>query len=184
MTVFEAKPVAGKPLATTLNIAPADPGRADPGQDQAGRALVAIRPSTGAVVAAANNAGTKGQSVATVGQAPPGSTFKVVSALALLRAGLNPSSSVSCPATVTVDGKRFENYSDYPAGANGTITLQTALAQSCNTAFIGQREQIKGAGPGRRRRLAGVGHRLRRRLRAPSSARSPTTRRPPVGPPP
>ena len=45
---------------------------------------------------------------------------------------------------MTVDGKKFENYDDYPSGANGTITLQTALAQSCNTAFIGQRGQIKG----------------------------------------
>ena len=82
-------------------------------------ALVAIRPSTGAVVAAANSAGTKGQSLATVGQNPPGSTFKVVSALALLRAGLTPSSRVNCPDTITVDGKRFKNYSDYPAARPG-----------------------------------------------------------------
>jgi cell division protein FtsI/penicillin-binding protein 2 len=82
--------------------------------------------------------------MATVGRAAPGSTFKVVSALALLRAGLNPDSEVSCPNTVTVDGKEFENYDDYPGSAVGTIDLQTALAQSCNTAFIGQRDKIKG----------------------------------------
>src|SRR3712207_8042017 len=51
-------------------------------------------------------AGTKGQSLATVGRAAPGSTFKVVSTLALLRAGLEPTSAVSCPNTVTVDGKQ------------------------------------------------------------------------------
>ena len=43
-----------------------------------------------------------------------------------------------------MDGKEFENYDDYPASARGTISLQTALAQSCNTAFIGQRDQVKG----------------------------------------
>ena len=48
---------------------------------------------------------------------PPGSTFKVVSALALLRAGLDPGSRVDCPDTVTVDGKKFKNYDDYPSGA-------------------------------------------------------------------
>ncbi|GAA4123859.1 penicillin-binding transpeptidase domain-containing protein [Nocardioides fonticola] len=104
-------------------------------------ALVAIRPSTGAVLAAANGPGSA-LNLATYGQFPPGSTFKIVSSLALLRAGLTPSSTVSCPVAVTVDGKRFTNYSDYPAGANGDIPLATALANSCNTAFIGQRGRL------------------------------------------
>ena len=112
---------------------------------------MAIRPSTGAVIAAANNAGTDGYSVATVGQAPPGSTFKVATSLALLRAGLTPSSRVSCPPRLVVDGKPFVNYSDYPSSALGAIDLETAVAQSCNTAFIGQRGKIApGALLGRR----------------------------------
>ena len=36
---------------------------------------------------------------------PPASTFKVVSALALLRSGLRPDAPVQCPATTTVDGR-------------------------------------------------------------------------------
>ena len=144
VTVFESKPVAGKPLETTLSIALQGLAERTLAGTKPVAALVAIRPSTGAVVAAANNAATEGQSLATVGRAAPGSTFKVVSALALLRAGLNPDSTVSCPNTVTVDGKEFENYDDYPGSALGTIRLQTALAQSCNTAFIGQRDKIKG----------------------------------------
>jgi hypothetical protein len=143
VTVFEAKPVGGKPLTITLNIGLQTLAEQTLAKTRPAAALVAIRPSTGAVVAAANNAGTRGQSIATVGQAPPGSTFKVVTSLALLRAGLNPKSLVSCPRTVTVDGKTFPNYSDYPTGALGQIPLQTALAQSCNTAFIGQRSKIK-----------------------------------------
>ena len=144
VTVFEVEAVGGKPLTTTLNTGLQSLAERTLATTRPASALVAIRPSTGAVVAAANNAGTGGQSIATVGQAPPGSTFKVVSALALLRAGLNPDASVSCPRTVTVEGKTFTNYSDYPRGALGRIPLQTALAQSCNTAFIGQRGKVTG----------------------------------------
>ena len=49
---------------------------------------------------------------------------------------------MKCPETVTVDGRRFKNYSDYPSSQLGTITLKTALAQSCNTAFIGSRTKL------------------------------------------
>jgi cell division protein FtsI/penicillin-binding protein 2 len=77
-----------------------------------------------------------------VGQYAPGSTFKVVSSLALLRSGVRPASQVSCPATTVVDGKRFKNYDDYPADGLGEISFATAVANSCNTAFIGQRDAV------------------------------------------
>jgi cell division protein FtsI/penicillin-binding protein 2 len=107
-------------------------------------ALVAIRPSTGAILAAANNPGANGQSIATVGQAPPGSTFKVVTALALLRAGLTPNSTVECPTTIRVNGRSYKNYSDFPTSRIGSMPLRTALAQSCNTAFVGERDKLSG----------------------------------------
>lgn len=105
-------------------------------------ALVAIKPSTGAILAAANGPGTDGYNTATYGQIAPGSTFKSVSSLALLRAGLTPDSPVACTDSVVVDGKRFENYDDYPSGALGTIPLRTAIANSCNTAVIAQRGEL------------------------------------------
>ena len=80
---------------------------------------MAIRPSTGAVLAAANGAGNGDSNLATVGQSAPGSTFKVAIGLALLRAGLKPSSEVKCPPTVTSTGGRFKNYSDYPSSQLG-----------------------------------------------------------------
>lgn len=107
-------------------------------------ALVAIRPSTGAILAAANGPGTDGFNLATYGQAAPGSTFKTVSSLALLRAGLTPSTVVPCQSRVVVDGKPFENYDDYPSGALGNIPLRTAVANSCNTAFISQSQRLGG----------------------------------------
>jgi cell division protein FtsI/penicillin-binding protein 2 len=96
------------------------------------------------VLAAASGPGSKGYNTATFGQYAPGSTFKVVSALALLRSGLTPASPVSCTPTITVDGKQFKNYSDYPSGRLGRISLRDALANSCNTGFISQHERLKG----------------------------------------
>ncbi|NYD40104.1 penicillin-binding transpeptidase domain-containing protein [Nocardioides panaciterrulae] len=107
-------------------------------------ALVAIRPSTGEILAAANGPGNHGYNYATYGQVAPGSTFKSVSGLALLRAGLTPSTRVPCTPSITVDGKRFENYDGYPADALGRVPLRTALANSCNTAFISQRGRLHG----------------------------------------
>lgn len=140
--LFEVDAVAGKPLETTLNVGLQELAERSLAKQDGPASLVAVRPSTGAVLAVADNAATDGQPVANAGQVQPGSTFKVVSALALLRAGLKPSSPVSCPRTVTVDGRTYENYDDYPASELGRIDLATAFAQSCNTAFIGQRDEL------------------------------------------
>ncbi len=142
VTVFETKPVAGEELQTTLQPTLQRLAEKTLVKTNSAATMVVIRPSTGAVLVAANNADTKGQSLATVGRAAPGSTFKVVTALALLRAGLTPDSAVNCPTSLVVDGKKFVNYSDYPSDRQGRIDLATALAQSCNTAFIGQRGTI------------------------------------------
>jgi cell division protein FtsI/penicillin-binding protein 2 len=143
-TLFESKPVPGKDLSLTLSIPLQNLAEQILADVKPASAIVAVQPSTGRILAAANGPGSDDQSVATVGQFPPGSTFKVVSSLALLRAGLTPSSAVSCPATLTVNGKSFKNYSDYPSSELGRIDLRTALAQSCNTAFIGQRGKLSG----------------------------------------
>jgi cell division protein FtsI/penicillin-binding protein 2 len=136
----EAQP--GEPLGLTLDARLQETAErllADVGPASA---LVAIKPSTGAVLAAANGPGTDGYNMATYGQFAPGSTFKSVSSLALLRAGLTPDSPTPCTPTVTVDGKQFENYDDYPAGGLGDIPFRTALANSCNTAFIAARDRL------------------------------------------
>ena len=140
-TLFASEPVPGTPLATTLEPdLQASAERILAGVGPAS-GLVAIRPSTGDILAAASGPGSQGLSTATVGQYAPGSTFKVVSSLALLRAGLTPASALQCPTSTVVDGKRFENYDDYPSGANGRITLADAVANSCNTAFIGAKNR-------------------------------------------
>lgn len=105
-------------------------------------AIVVIRPSDGALLVAANSPAAGEYPQATFGKFAPGSTFKVVSALAMLRKGYDPGSSVECPASLVVAGHNFTNYSDYPANMVGPITLTQALAHSCNTAFAGAAASI------------------------------------------
>lgn len=137
--------VDGKPITLTLDTALQTSAQKLLTRYGPASGLVAIKPSTGEILAAASGPGSKGYNTATFGQYAPGSTFKVVSALALLRSGLEPGAAVECPARTTVNGKSFKNYSDYPAGKLGRITLRDAVAHSCNTAFITERDQITGS---------------------------------------
>ncbi len=140
--LFRTEAIDGTPLATTLDERLQELAEATLARVRPASAIVAVRPSDGHVLAAASGPGSNGASTATVGRFAPGSTFKVVTALGLLRAGLTPSTTVRCPAGVTVDGRRFENYDDYPAARLGSVTLRTAVANSCNTAMIGQRAKV------------------------------------------
>jgi hypothetical protein len=92
--------------------------------------LVAIQPSTGRVLAVVERPG--GFDRAIEGVFPPGSTFKVVTASALVERGMRPSSPVRCPSQVTIDGRTFHNDNNEQLGAT---VLQTAFAVSCNSTF-------------------------------------------------
>jgi cell division protein FtsI/penicillin-binding protein 2 len=156
-TLFAADATPGKDLHTTLDLRLQQ--RADDLLAGVGpaSAVVALRPSTGAILAAASGPGGKGYNTATFGRYAPGSTFKVVSALALLRAGLTPESTVSCTPTITVTGKQFKNYSDYPSNRLGQISLRDALANSCNTGFISQHARLHGTDLAQAAASLGVG---------------------------
>jgi cell division protein FtsI/penicillin-binding protein 2 len=139
--LFVGEPQAGKALQTTIDAELQ--GSADEilaGVEPAS-AIVAIRPSTGEILALASGAGGEGADTAAASREAPGSTFKLVTALALLRSGMTPSTKVPCTETVTVDGRRFTNYSDYPGSAVGDIALREAIANSCNTAMIAERDK-------------------------------------------
>ena len=140
--LFHVDAVAGVPLQTTFDIALQEKAEQILAPVPGNAALVAIRPSTGEVLVAANGPNGDGLSTATVGQYAPGSTFKVASALALLRTGMTPTSTLSCPTSVVVDGYTFTNVPGYPTRALGTIPLTTAFAHSCNTAFVGQAGRV------------------------------------------
>ena len=105
-------------------------------------ALVVVKVSTGEVLAAAVGPGAKGATLALGGKEAPGSTFKIVSSLANIRKGATAQTKLPCTETLTVNGRRFSNYTGYPDDKLGDIPMQTALAYSCNTAFISQHEKV------------------------------------------
>ncbi|WP_189056518.1 penicillin-binding transpeptidase domain-containing protein, partial [Longimycelium tulufanense] len=95
-------------------------------------ALVAIQPSTGEIRAVAQNRAAKSD-IALQGILPPGSTFKMVTASAVLQAGLAQADTpLPCPAEVQVGSRRIPNDHKFDLG---TVSLRTAFAHSCNTTF-------------------------------------------------
>ncbi|MDN5757352.1 MAG: penicillin-binding protein [Tomitella sp.] len=94
--------------------------------------IVAMRPSTGAVLAVAQNDAADEQGpIALTGLFPPGSTFKTVTTSAALQAGVAGADTVlPCPGRTTVEGRSIPNDDDFELG---DVPLHTAFAQSCNT---------------------------------------------------
>ncbi|WP_370459170.1 penicillin-binding transpeptidase domain-containing protein [Aggregicoccus sp. 17bor-14] len=96
-------------------------------------ALVAVDAGSGAVLAIASRPLGAPLHRALTGRYPPGSTFKVVTAEALLAVGMQPGAPAQCPAEAVAGGKRFRNFE---AEVLGDVTLREAFAHSCNTAFV------------------------------------------------
>ncbi|HSK24708.1 MAG TPA: penicillin-binding transpeptidase domain-containing protein [Egicoccus sp.] len=94
-------------------------------------AIVVIGTEDGAIRASASRPLTE-YNRAFEGRYPPGSTFKIVTAEALLGAGLQPDSEVACPGQTVVGGLSVPNAGNLELG---TTTLEQAFANSCNTTF-------------------------------------------------
>lgn len=153
--VFLVKRSTGKPIATLATFAGA-PGipvhtTLDPKVQAAADAalkgttenssLVAIDIRNGDVLAVANGPANKaGDERALAGQYAPGSTFKILTAQALLHRGLKVSDTVPCPTDVTVNGKRFSNYEGL--GSLGDVSFERDFIESCNTAFIAAAQRL------------------------------------------
>jgi penicillin-binding protein 2 len=69
---------------------------------------------------------------ATQGQWSPGSTWKVTSTAAAIKDGYDPNASYSCPGSVNVAGRTFNNWT---TRSLGDMTLHEALVMSCDTVF-------------------------------------------------
>lgn len=131
--VAELEGEPGQPLRTTIDPdvqAAASGALSDFDNDGKPTALVAVRPSSGEVLAVANKPG--GFDRALAGRYPPGSTFKVITAAALVSEGVSPDDRVGCPDTTQIAGRTFRNYEDEGLG---TVSFHTAFARSCNTTF-------------------------------------------------
>ncbi|WP_017574669.1 penicillin-binding transpeptidase domain-containing protein [Nocardiopsis kunsanensis] len=95
--------------------------------------MVAVRPSSGEVLAAVNVPG--GFNRAFEGQYPPGSAFKIVSYSALLDNGLSTGATMNCPEEYDLGGWPFRNAGDAEYGAQ---SVTEAFATSCNTALVSE----------------------------------------------
>ncbi|MBB1156404.1 MULTISPECIES: penicillin-binding transpeptidase domain-containing protein [Amycolatopsis] len=121
-----------KPAATGLSIATQNAAQAAVDGYRGKAVLVAIQPSSGDLLAVAQNGSVTNAASAFSGQYAPGSTFKIVTATAALEAGLvTPDSSVPCPLTDRIGTRTLSN-----EGFDlGTTTVHKAFAKSCNTTF-------------------------------------------------
>ncbi|MET4925317.1 penicillin-binding transpeptidase domain-containing protein [Streptomyces sp. PSRA5] len=95
--------------------------------------VAAVKPSTGEIVAVANNR-KDGFNAAMLGKQAPGSTMKIVTAAMLLEKGLaGAGRPAECPKSVLYQGTSFHNLDNFDI-KDGTFTQ--SFARSCNTAFI------------------------------------------------
>lgn len=141
-TLFSVDPTDGKDVKTTLLTGLQSAAEDALAEVKTPSSIVVMRPSTGAILASANGPDSAGYNTAFLGQYAPGSTFKIATSLGLLRQGMTPSSTVNCTPQFTADGKKFFNAPGYAPEATGEISLTTAVAHSCNTAFVSQFENL------------------------------------------
>ncbi|GHC61841.1 penicillin-binding transpeptidase domain-containing protein [Streptomyces flavofungini] len=96
--------------------------------------VVAVRPSTGAVLAVANHRKDE-FNAAFEGKLAPGSTMKIVTAAMLIDRGVTKASGrAPCTPAATWQSQTFHNLKGM--APNGNATLADSFARSCNTAFV------------------------------------------------
>src|SRR5262249_30702785 len=115
--LFSVDPKAGVPLKTTLDQKIQNAADAALAGQTLRTSLVAIRVSDGAIVAVANGPNGGDLNLAFTASVPPGSTFKMITALGLLDKGaVNADTPVNCPKTLTVQGRTFTNAGGFELG--------------------------------------------------------------------
>jgi hypothetical protein len=95
--------------------------------------MVIIRPSTGDILAVANNDGQN--DFALTARVAPGSTNKIITSTALFTSGLvsSPTQPVECPPQLVINGNTFKN--DQGESEPASTPFVTDFAASCNNAF-------------------------------------------------
>lgn len=112
--------------------------------------MVALRPSTGQILAVAQTAAADRQGdLALSGQYPPGSVFKIITAAAAMQdEQVGPDTPVPCPGRMNLFGRTVVNYNEFSLG---TVPLEQAFARSCNTSFAQLSTDLR---PGRLKEVA------------------------------
>ncbi|MFI0812824.1 penicillin-binding transpeptidase domain-containing protein [Streptomyces echinatus] len=103
--------------------------------------VVAVKPSTGEILALANNR-RDAFDAALLGERAPGSTMKIISAATLIDNGLTTANGPApCPSDAMSEGQTFHNLKGLEP--DGHATLSDSFARSCNTAFIKFADEVK-----------------------------------------
>lgn len=103
--------------------------------------VVAVQPSTGQILAVANNR-NDGFNAAFLGQLAPGSTMKIISAATLIDNDITSMTGAApCPPTATWQSQTFHNLEGL--APDEKATLAGSFARSCNTAFVKFADSVK-----------------------------------------
>ena len=105
--------------------------------------MVAIQPSTGKILAIANNAGFN--DFALTAQVAPGSTMKIITSTALISSGVLTASTVS-PARRPTRCRGSPTTTTTTSPSRASTPFVTDFAQSCNNAFTTQWPHLSGGG--------------------------------------
>lgn len=101
-------------------------------------ALVAVKAGTGEILAVSTK-GMHQERDALAGKFRAGSTFSIIAADALLKAGVSTKQKLPCPAQRTVGGARFQQVK---TSLTETVTFQTAFTEGCVTALAALARRI------------------------------------------
>ncbi|MEU9363174.1 penicillin-binding transpeptidase domain-containing protein [Streptomyces avermitilis] len=103
--------------------------------------VVAVKPSTGEVLAVANHRKDE-FNAAFEGRLAPGSTMKIISAATLIDNGIaTMNGPAPCPDTATWQSQTFHNLTGMEP--NEKATLANSFLRSCNTAFVKYADEVK-----------------------------------------
>jgi cell division protein FtsI/penicillin-binding protein 2 len=129
---------AGTPVRTTISSATQDAALSALNSVPGSGDIVAVRASTGEVLAIAQRHGSGSAAVdALSAKLTPGSAFTIVSAAALLGSGLTSSSQLTCGKSLTLDGQTFTG-----AGPGSSVPFSKAFADGCSTALASASQRL------------------------------------------
>ena len=130
----DVEPSAAPSVTITLDRAVQDAAQNAVDSQWRKAMLVVIKPSTGEILAVAQNSAADGDGpTATMGLYPPGSTFKIITAGAAIERDMaTPDTMLGCPGVAEIGHRIVPNYNKFDLG---TVPMARAFADSCNTTF-------------------------------------------------
>jgi hypothetical protein len=132
--LHEVEPSPAPSISISLDRAVQDAAQHAVNNQSRQAMIVVIKPSTGEILAVAQNPATDAVGpLATTGLYPPGSTFKMVTAGAALERDLaSPNTLLGCPGKIDIGRRTIPNYGGFDLGV---VPMSRAFASSCNTTF-------------------------------------------------